>query len=134
MCPRYVHIIFSLSLVSSPTDLLCLVRKQTLLELEPAKMEASGRSECLPSTRQDILSEIVDWATKPSGDHNIFWLYGLAGAGKSTLSTTIASYFRDLGRLGAFVFFDRAFPERSHPSKVIRTIDYRLGLFDPRIG
>jgi hypothetical protein len=97
-------------------------------------MEASGRMECLPSTRQDILSEIVDWATNPSGEHNVFWLYGLAGSGKSTLSTTIASYFRNLGRLGAFVFFDRAFPERSHPSKVIRTLAYKLGLFDQRIG
>jgi len=36
--------------------------------------------------------------------------------------------------LGAFVFFDRAFSERSHPSKVIRTLAYKLGLFDRRLG
>jgi hypothetical protein len=78
--------------------------------------------------------KIVDWAIDPSCHQNIFWYHGLAGSGKSTLSTTVASVFRDLGRLGAFVFFDRAFPETSRPSKVIRTLAYKLGLFDRRIG
>ncbi|KIM83016.1 hypothetical protein PILCRDRAFT_7452 [Piloderma croceum F 1598] len=32
---------------------------------------------------------------------NILWLYGLSGADKSTLSTTVAEYFRELGRLKA---------------------------------
>jgi hypothetical protein len=109
--------------------------KQTLLELKPAEMDnTSDRTECLPSTRQDILCHIMDWVTSTSDSQNVFWLYGLAGSGKSTLSTTVASYFRGIGRLGAFIFFDRSFPERSHPSKVIRTLAYRLGLFDNRIG
>jgi hypothetical protein len=97
-------------------------------------MESSLRTECLPSTRQDILSEIINWATDHTNSQNVFWLHGLAGLGKSTISTTVANFFRDLGRLGAFIFFDRTFPERSHPSKVIRTLAYKLGTFDPRIG
>jgi hypothetical protein len=97
-------------------------------------MEASGRPECLPSTRQEILHQIIDWATDPSCDQNVLWYRGLAGSGKSTLSTTVASTFRELGRLGAFVFFDRRYPEKSHPSKVIRTLAYKLGSFDQRIG
>jgi hypothetical protein len=105
-----------------------------LLELTPSQIEASGRSECLPSTRKDFLNKIVDWATDPSDIQNVLWLHGLAGSGKSTISTTVASFFRNLGRLGAFVFFDRAFPDSSHPSKVIRTLAYKLGSFDGRIG
>jgi hypothetical protein len=97
-------------------------------------MDASSRPECLPSTRQAILREIIDWATDSSREENILWYHGLAGSGKSTISTTIANIFRDLHRLGAFVFFDRRYPERSHPSKVIRSLAYKLGLFDPRIG
>src|ERR1700692_1466585 len=97
-------------------------------------MEASGRPECLPSTRQDVLRDIVGWATNPSTKQNVLWLHGFAGSGKSTLATTVAGFFRNLGRLGAFVFFDRPFPERSHPSKVIRTLAYKLGSFDRRIG
>jgi hypothetical protein len=62
------------------------------------------------------------------------WYHGLAGSGKSTISTTIANTFRELRRLGAFIFFDRTHPEQSHPSKVIRTLVYKLGSFDQRIG
>jgi len=97
-------------------------------------MEASGLPECLPSTRQNILSEILNWATDPFDIQNVLWLYGLAGSGKTTISATIASYFRELDRLGSFIFFDHTYPERSHPSKVIRTLAYKLGTFDSRIG
>jgi len=97
-------------------------------------MEASLLKGCLPSTRQDVLSDIFNWATDPSAVQNVLWLHGLAGSGKTTISITIANFFRDLGRLGSFIFFDRAFPQRSHPSKVIRTLAYKLGEFDPRIG
>jgi NACHT domain len=105
-----------------------------LLELAPSDMESSLLKGCLPSTRQDILSQIVNWATDLSGTQNVLWLRGLAGSGKSTIAITIANFFRDLDRLGAFIFFDRTFSERSHPSKVVRTLAYKLGTFDPRIG
>ena len=109
--------------------------KTHLLELKPAEMDnASGRTECLPCTRQDILSHIIDWANNVSDTRNVLWVHGLAGSGKSTIATTVASHFRNLGYLGAFLFFDRSFPERSRPSKVIRTLAYKLGSFDPRIG
>jgi hypothetical protein len=111
-----------------------LVKKQTLLELAPSNMDSSLLKGCLPSTRQNILCQIVHWATDLSTTENVFWLRGLAGSGKSTIAITIANLFRDLGRLGAFIFFDRAFSERSHPSKVVRTLAYKLGTFDPRIG
>jgi len=105
-----------------------------LLELAPAIIESSSRKECLPSTRQDVLSDIINWATDSSATQSVLWLHGVAGSGKSTIANTVASFFRDLGRLGAFIFFDRAFSEKSHPSKVIRTLAYKLGIFDPRIG
>ena len=116
------------------TELFPVVKKQILLDLAPADMEASLLKCCLPSTRQNILSEIFNWATDTSADQNVFWLHGLAGSGKTTISITVANYFRDIGRLGSLIFFDRNFPQRSHPSKVIRTLAYKLGEFDPRIG
>ena len=105
-----------------------------LQELEPTRMDASDRIACLPSTCHDVLSFIIDWATQPSGKIQILWMHGVAGVGKSTIATTVANYFHDLGRLGAFLFFDRRFPERSHPSKVIRTLAHQLGSYDSRIG
>ena len=68
----------------------------------------------------------------PSETHNTFWLYGIAGCGKSTLTTTIANYLQHLGRLGAFIFFDRS--AESEPKYFVRTLAYQLGTFDPRIG
>lgn len=71
------------------------------------------------------MTEITEWLTTPSGNSNVFWLYGVAGSGKSTISTTIANYFRDLGRLGAFIFFDRNKPGIT-ASTVIHSIAYWL--------
>jgi hypothetical protein len=110
-------------------------RKQTLDMLQPAKMDPYGRAECLPGTRTEVLKLITEWATSPS-EHstNIFWLYGVAGSGKSALSTTIANLFQEMRRLGAYIYFNRHIAERSDPSSVISTLAYQLGSFDHRIG
>jgi polynucleotide 5'-kinase involved in rRNA processing len=75
-----------------------------LLELQPAPMNAYDRSECLPETRVDILRFIEDWASDTSIEQSVLWLHGLAGAGKSALSTTLAERLRAAGRLGTFFF------------------------------
>jgi hypothetical protein len=92
-------------------------------------MDASTRSECLPGTRTEILRSIADWAHSTSVEKRLLWLKGLAGSGKSTLSTTIAHAFQEQGRLGAFVFFNRDVEERNQPANVIRTLAYQLASF-----
>jgi adenylylsulfate kinase-like enzyme len=82
-------------------------------------MDASDRSECLPETRIDLIRLIEDWTEDTSVQQSIFWLQGLAGAGKSTLSTTLANRLRTAGRLGAFLFFDRDVIRRNDPKLVI---------------
>jgi hypothetical protein len=94
-------------------------------------MDASLRSECLPGTRGDLLETIGSWVFE--GEERVFWLYGFAGSGKSTISTTIANFFRDQERLGAFIFCNRHVTEMNDPSNIIRNIAYRLASFDPRI-
>ncbi|KZP25176.1 hypothetical protein FIBSPDRAFT_1041650 [Athelia psychrophila] len=114
------------------------IRSDQLLDkLRPAAMDKSKRDVCLPKTRQDVIEMIMDWYSDGSeGRESALWLYGLAGAGKSTLSNTIA---RMMGRadgvnlLGAFFFFDRNVTE-ANASTVIRTIAYQLAQFDPTIG
>ena len=97
-------------------------------------MDASGRIKCLPGTRTETIQFIKDWATGSVGPQNVLWVHGLAGAGKSTLATTVASYFRGMGRLGAFLFFDRAVAERSDPLTVIRTLAHQVGSLHPYVG
>ena len=67
-------------------------------------------------------------------EQKVLWIHGLAGSGKSTLTTTIANIFRDFGQLGAFLFFNRDVVERSDPTTVIRTLAHQLSVSDPRIG
>jgi WD40 repeat protein len=107
---------------------------QTLRKLQPVAMDSSGHTECLPNTRRDVLEHITDWITNPQNEYNVLWLHGLAGSGKSTISTSIANLFRDLNRLGAFVFFSCDVKKRSDPATVVRTLAYQLGSFDPRLG
>jgi hypothetical protein len=92
-------------------------------------MDAALRSECLPGTRREILSSITTWLTTPpnsSDPSNILWLYAVAGAGKSTIATSVSQHFRGLDALGAFLFFNRSDRTASSPGAVIRTIAYYL--------
>src|SRR3984957_19026490 len=103
-----------------------------LQKLKPLNVPVSPHSDCQPDTRLDIIQFIVEWVTMPSEGNNVLWLHGLAGSGKSSIATTIAKHFRRLRRLAAFLPFDRK--ALSDPSSVIKTLAYRLGSFDPRIG
>jgi ABC-type dipeptide/oligopeptide/nickel transport system ATPase component len=97
-------------------------------------MDPSRRTECLSGTRKGVLKFVVNWANDTRNEQRILWIRGLAGSGKSTLSTTIADIFRDSGQLGAFLFFDRDVIERSNPTAVIKTLAHQLGISDRRIG
>ena len=90
--------------------------------LNAVQMDEFSHPQCLPGTRLDVLKFITEWLTTPSEDQNVLWLYGLAGSGKSTISTTVTEYFRELRRLGALVFFDRNDQSHSDPTRFIRTL------------
>jgi len=81
-----------------------------------------------------VLEFIVNWVNDSASQQNTLWLYGMAGSGKSTLSTTIASIFNHSGHLGAFLFFDRDVTERNDPAIVFRTLAYQLASSNPKIG
>ncbi|KAJ5181974.1 hypothetical protein N7449_012121 [Penicillium cf. viridicatum] len=49
--------------------------------------------ECLEGTRTDLQQQIATWAASPQGNC-IFWLSGMAGTGKSTISRTVALSFK----------------------------------------
>jgi hypothetical protein len=104
--------------------------------LRPIKQEWSDRPLCLPKTRINIINFVTDWATRPPDDKsNLLYLFGVAGSGKSTLSTTIADNFYQLGRLGAFFFFDKqGNPPVVDPGVVVRSLAFQLALFDDQIG
>jgi hypothetical protein len=102
--------------------------------LKPVDMDEYNRTTCLPNTRLNIKKDVMGWIADDSDDaKKVLWVYGLAGTGKSTLSTTIAQIMRGLGRLGAFYFFNRDIPQRNFAT-LIRTLAYQLAMFDGRFS
>ncbi|TGJ72280.1 hypothetical protein EYR41_004187 [Orbilia oligospora] len=99
--------------------------------------------KCHPDTRKELLSQIENWA-KGSDRKGIFWLNGVAGTGKSTISRTVAQRFSRSSKvgsnvnnnsiseksetiyLGASFFFKRGENERDNASKLFTTIAVQL--------
>jgi len=106
---------------------------QVLSKLQPASIEEWNRPICIPKTRIDVINFITEWLTgaNAANNKNVLWMHGLAGSGKSTISTTVAEMMRGLKRLGGFFYFDRNQPERT-ASTLIRTLAYQLAMSDPQ--
>ena len=97
-------------------------------------MDEYNRTTCLQNTRLNVIKDVMDWIADDSDDlKKVLWIYGLAGTGKSTLSTTIAQIMRGLHRLGAFFFFNRDIRQRNFAT-LIRTLAYQLAMFDARFS
>ncbi|KZP17692.1 hypothetical protein FIBSPDRAFT_830254 [Athelia psychrophila] len=109
------------------------VKSDGLKALEPANMDTAIRAPCLVGTREDLLKEIIDWLITPSEGHNVLWLHGAAGLGKSTLANSVAEHFRGRRQQGAFLFFDRNASLESNLARVIRTLAYQLAEHDQAI-
>ena len=95
-------------------------------------MDETNRTPCLKNTRRNVIDDVLNRIADDSNKaKKVLWIYGLAGTGKSTLSTTRAQMMRRLHRLGAFFFFNRDIPQRNSAT-LIRTLAYQLAMFDNR--
>lgn len=83
--------------------------------------EMNEAHECLEGTRVELLDEIMDWVDDPQGK-TIFWLSGVAGTGKSTISRTVARKLQERELLGASFFFKRGEGDRGKALRFITTI------------
>ncbi|KAF3927833.1 hypothetical protein ABW20_dc0102572 [Dactylellina cionopaga] len=122
----------SLALQVDQTRIILDIRKEIDLSKIPSAQGAAFDSytneldaRCHPDTRKDLLHQVKEWA-KDSQGKCIFWLNGVAGTGKSTISRTVAQSFNDDGRLGASFFFKRGENERENASKFFTTIAAQL--------
>jgi hypothetical protein len=89
-------------------------------------------SVCLPNTRIELLREIYRWSDGQY-EPRVFWLNGLAGTGKSTISHTAARKWYEEGRLGASFFFSRSGGDVSHAGKFITSIAVQLASSVPML-
>lgn len=82
-------------------------------------------ARCHPETRTELLRQIQEWANDRQAE-SIFWLNGMAGTGKSTISRTVATSFAKDGLLGASFFFKRGEGDRGKAGLVFPTIARQL--------
>ncbi|KAJ7303107.1 hypothetical protein DFH08DRAFT_722238, partial [Mycena albidolilacea] len=95
------------------------------------KFTDQSKSLCAPGTRVEIQKKILKWLSpQPGTKKRIFWVTGIAGSGKSTLSATVIENLRENRTpVAAQFFISRNIPETVDPSKIIPTIAKQLAEF-----
>lgn len=87
--------------------------------------DTEGDDTCLPNTRVELLDTISHWITDPDS-RRIFWLNGMAGTGKSTISRTLSHRRHEAKDLGATFFFKRGETDRSGLTMFVSTLARQL--------
>ncbi|KAH6988788.1 hypothetical protein BKA56DRAFT_512722, partial [Ilyonectria sp. MPI-CAGE-AT-0026] len=88
---------------------------------------------CLPTTRVDLLEDVSRWIGDPNSK-TIYWLNGMAGTGKSTISRTVARSRSKQGDLGASFFFKRGETDRGNLAKFVSTLAHQLAGSIPEVA
>ena len=95
-----------------------------------AGYRCGNRQGCLRGTRKEVLWEIDQWLMGQSGQL-VFWLNGLAGTGKSTITQTFAETAFADGKLGASFFCSRDFEDRRNLQAIFPTLAFQLAHQEP---
>ncbi|KAK3386495.1 hypothetical protein B0H63DRAFT_411602, partial [Podospora didyma] len=108
------------------------ISRKIVLSKLPAVIDAAFDSyanehdpRCHPFTRVDLLAEIDKWIEDPDGKC-IFWLWGIAGTGKSTISRTVAGRLSVRGVPVASFLFKKGDGDRGKASMFFTTIASQL--------
>jgi hypothetical protein len=79
----------------------------------------------MQDTRIQVLADVQSWVDSRSGS-TVFWLNGLAGTGKTTISRTVCQRLDDQGLLGASFFISRQTDERRGAINMVHSIAHQL--------
>ncbi|KAK8235038.1 hypothetical protein IWZ00DRAFT_564758 [Phyllosticta capitalensis] len=82
--------------------------------------------KCTEKTREKILDDIQSWQKQDV--HNVFWLQGMAGAGKSTIARTVAERANEDGFAVGSFFFRRGDDALGKSDKFVTTIVRELAV------
>ena len=97
--------------------------------------ERSPAPNCHPDTRKAVREIILDWIRSECSAPNFFWLYGPAGAGKTSILQAIAEFLCSPSgsdqNFGGSFFFSRGKHGRDQGHFLFSTIAYQLALKVP---
>lgn len=97
-------------------------------KLEPvrdASFKFDRHFSCLKGTRIGILEKLMEWAKDPQSQP-IFWLSGIAGTGKSTISQTLCERLDKENLLGASFFCSRESKDLRQVERIVPTLAYLM--------
>ncbi|KAH7339348.1 hypothetical protein B0J17DRAFT_357881 [Rhizoctonia solani] len=86
------------------------------------------RGPCTTNTRINVLDELASWV-ETSKPGSVYWMSGMAGTGKTTISYSLCKQLQDSGRLAASFFCTRVLPECRHAERIIPSIAYQFARF-----
>src|ERR1700733_669688 len=87
---------------------------------------------CMAGTRVKILADLEDWALD-DGSRKVYWMVGMAGTGKSTISHTLCEILSTKNMLGASFFCSRASDDARNARIIVPTIAHALASTSPTI-
>jgi hypothetical protein len=83
---------------------------------------------CSPNTRAKVLTSLRCWANNPNGP-KIYWMNGMAGTGKTTITYSLCDELEGAFQLGASFFCSRLLSDCRNVIKMVPTIAYQLAGF-----
>ncbi|KAG8768236.1 hypothetical protein FRC12_005694, partial [Ceratobasidium sp. 428] len=86
------------------------------------------RGPCVQNTCVDFLEGLFEWACNEDSQ-KIYWLNGVAGAGKTTIAYSFCEWLDRSGRLAASFFCSRTLPTCRDVNRIVPTISYQLSRF-----
>ncbi|KAG8785035.1 hypothetical protein FRC12_018054 [Ceratobasidium sp. 428] len=139
-CYRRIQTLLELLVLNANVNVWMLVDEQAtryrLDNLVPshaawyssAESQKLHRDECTPDTRVQVLEQFKVWRDDDEGER-IYWLNGMAGTGKTTLSYTLCKQLEEDSRLAANFFCSRQLPTCRDARLILPTIAYQLANF-----
>ena len=88
---------------------------------------------CMPETRVKVLEELETWALN-ADNSKVYWMIGMAGIGKSTISHTLCEILEAKNMLGGNFFCSRASDKTSNARLIIPVIAHALARASPSIA
>ena len=113
---------------------LCRVEQELLLgRLKAVETNYHQDFCCMDGTREMLLEQLVDWATKEprQKESNTYWIYGLPGIGKTSLAHSICARLHKRKHLAGAFFCRRDDASLSEPRNILPTLIYKLAIIFP---
>ena len=105
-----------------------------LSRLKDVKTDYERDLCCMEGTRKSLLEQIIAWVTngvEQTDGRNIFWIYGVPGIGKTSLSHSICASLHTREQLAGAFFCQRDDQELREPTNILPTLVRKLAIRFP---